>query len=169
MAFMFDIGNPARERGQAIIEMVVFSFFALILVAAACEGAKYCLAQASVEATATEAVRALAANPSMKQSELASKVSSPMSITFKVGNEETTTYKHKLSNGTDGDSKYTERESQVATRKYTVKVTMNCSYMTGFGKIMKIAGGTDSYTVTAIHAVDVDTTAISNGSGGSNW
>lgn len=169
MAFKFDIDNPARERGQAIIEMVVFSFFALILAAAACEGAKYCLAQASVEATATEAVRALAANPNMKQSELASKVSAPMSITFKVGAAETTNYKHKLSNGTSGSSKYTDRDSQVATNKYTVKVTMNCSYMTALGKIMKIAGGTNSYTVTAIHAVDVDTTATSNGKGGSNW
>lgn len=174
MAIKFDIGNPARERGQAIIECVVFSFFALMLAAAACEGAKYCLAQASVESTATEAVRALAANPSMSQGELASKVSSPMSISYTKGDTETTKYTHKLANGTyasDGSANYTDRTSYVSTNKYTVTVTMKCSYMTGLGTIMKFAGAGDvgTYTVTARHSVDVDTTATNKGDGTSNW
>ncbi len=158
-----DNDRPLRERGQAIIECVVFSFFAMLIAAAACEGAKYCFAQASAEAAATEACRLVAANPTVSADTIKAKakVAAPnignCTITFSpAANTESTTYDHYLSDGTS----YTKRSSKVQTRKYTVTVSVTCTYMTGLGKIVQVGSGTKNYTVKATHSLDIDTTAV---------
>ncbi len=166
------VKNPMLERGQAIIECVVFSFFAMLIALAACEGAKYCFAQASAEAVATEACRLVAANPETSSDTIKTKslLAAPnignCTITCAPAtNTESKTYTHHLNDG----SKTVDRSSNVETRKYTITVTVKCSYMTGLGKIMQIAGGTDSYTVKSIHSLDIDTTAVPNTEGSSSW
>ncbi len=164
--------SPARERGQAIIECVVFAFFAMAIAVAACEAAKYAFAQASVEAAATEAARAYAANPNASTDSIKETVfaASPnlknATITKRMGNPEVEKYQHKLANGSGDD--YISRDSYVSTEKFMVVVSMECSYVSGIGKIMNLGGGRDTYTVTAYHALDIDSTAVA-GDGASEW
>ncbi len=183
----------AAERGQALIEFVVFSFFAVLIGMAACEGGKYCFAQASAEQACTAACREISQgyseDASYDPSDAATKAEidavvkkaapnvvgdvewsdSGLSLQGKdnaVGGEK---YTHHLS---DASGNASTRTSYVYYGENTVTVKVKCSYISSIGKLLCAVGASSdgTYTVTSTHNMQVDATLHSSGqSGKSGW
>lgn len=171
------LSNPrAAERGQALIEFVVFSFFAVIIGMAACEGGKYCLAQASAETACTAACREIAEQYALHGTvneddvDAVIKAAAPniigsVSWSEKNGNSQTTSYVHHLA---DSAGEQADRESSVSLSSSTVTVEIESSYLSSIGRALTALGGTDSYKVTSTHTVQIDDTLVSGGTSGSS-
>ena len=168
----------AAERGQALIEFIVFSFFAVIIGMAACEGGKYCLAQASAETACTAACREIAEQyalyGSLNEDDVDEVIRSAApnivgNVTWneKAGKTSTTSYTHHL---TDSDGDQVDRASAVRLSSTTVNVEIECSYISSVGRMFMALGGSDTYKVTSTHIVQIDDTLVSGGSeGNSAW
>jgi Flp pilus assembly protein TadG len=181
----------AAERGQALIEFVVFSFFAVLIGMAACEGGKYCLAQASAEQACTAACREISQgysedasydpSDSVTKAEIDAVVrkaapnvvgdvqwsDSGLILQGKDNSTGGERYTHHLS---DSDGNASTRTSYVYYGEDTVTVKVKCSYISSIGKLLCALGtGSDgTYTVTSTHDMQVDATLHSSGKSGKN-
>ena len=150
--------------GQGLVEAAMFSFLALLLAAAACEGGKWCLAQACAESAATAVVRTVSADlngmPSDEEVLAAARsAASPFEVesaTVEASAAETETYDHKL----EADGSYVDRRSTVSSTPCTVTVKLKADYITSLGKVLAIGTGSDgtAYEVTSVHAFSKDST-----------
>ena len=161
--------KPESESGAAIIEFALGVPFLLIFAMAAME-----FGQISAATTAVDnAAHAAAVNPSGDASsakEAAVKAASSffaenMKIETDVSDAEREAYTHRIpdSNG----SSYTDRESNVSTRKCTATVSVTIQPQTVLGDAIYAAGGFGGGMTIESNAVELKDATVEGGA--SSW
>lgn len=154
--------KPESESGAAIIEFALGVPFLLIFAMAAMEFGQISAATSAVDNAAHAAARELAVNPS---GDASSVFAENMKIETDVSNAERETYTHRIpdSNG----SSYTDRESNVSTRKCTATVSVTIRPQTVLGDAIYAAGGFGDGMKIESNAVEIKDATVEGGA--SSW
>nr|WP_279325423.1 TadE/TadG family type IV pilus assembly protein [Coprococcus comes] len=165
--------KPESESGAAIIEFALGVPFLLIFAMAAMEFGQISAASTAVDNAAHAAARELAVNPSGDASsakEAAVNAASSffaenMKIETDVSDAEREAYTHRIpdSNG----SSYTDRESNVSTRKCTATVSVTIQPQTVLGDAIYAAGGFGGGMTIESNAVELKDATVEGGA--SSW
>lgn len=165
--------KPESESGAAIIEFALGVPFLLIFAMAAMEFGQISAATTAVDNAAHAAARELAVNPSGDASsakEAAVNAASSffaenMKIETDVSDAEREAYTHRIpdSNG----SSYTDRESNVSTRKCTATVSVTIQPQTVLGDAIYAAGGFGGGMTIESNAVELKDATVEGGA--SSW
>lgn len=165
--------KPESESGAAIIEFALGVPFLLIFAMAAMEFGQISAATSAVDNAAHAAARELAVNPSGDASSAkeaavnaaSSVFAENMKIETDVSDAERETYTHRIpdSNG----SSYTDRESNVSTRKCTATVSVTIQPQTVLGDAIYAAGGFGDGMKIESNAVEVKDATVEGGA--SSW
>lgn len=154
--------KPESESGAAIIEFALGVPFLLIFAMAAMEFGQISAATTAVDNAAHAAARELAVNPG---SDASSFFAENMKIKTDVSDAEREAYTHRIpdSNG----SSYTDRESNVSTRKCTATVSVTIQPQTVLGDAIYAAGGFGGGMTIESNAVELKDATVEGGA--SSW
>lgn len=154
--------KPESESGAAIIEFALGVPFLLIFAMAAMEFGQISAATSAVDNAAHAAARELAVNPG---GDASSVFTENMKIETDVSDAERETYTHRIpdSNG----SSYTDRESNVSTRKCTATVSVTIQPQTVLGDAIYAAGGFGGGMTIESNAVELKDATVEGGA--SSW
>ena len=155
--------KPESESGAAIIEFALGVPFLLIFAMAAMEFGQISAATTAVDNAAHAAARELAVNPSGDAA--SSFFTENMKIETDVSDAEREAYTHRIpdSNG----SSYTDRESNVSTRKCTATVSLTIQPQTVLGDAIYAAGGFGGGMTIESNAVELKDATVEGGA--SSW
>lgn len=165
--------KPESESGAAIIEFALGVPFLLIFAMAAMEFGQISAATTAVDNAAHAAARELAVNPSGDASsakEAAVNAASSffaenMKIETDVSDAEREAYTHRISDS--NGSSYTDRESNVSTRKCTATVSVTIQPQTVLGDAIYAAGGFGGGMTIESNAVELKDATVEGGA--SSW
>lgn len=165
--------KPNPESGAAIIEFALGVPFLLIFAMAAMEFGQISAATSAVDNAAHAAARELAVDPngdtsSAKEAAInaaSSFFNDNMKIETNVSEPEKETYTHRVpeSNG----STYTDRESNVSSRKCTATVSVTIKPQTVLGDAIYAAGGFGDSMRIESSAVETKDATVEGGT--SSW
>lgn len=172
------IGNEAhaREAGQAVIEGVIACIIALNVAMAGIDLGKYALAWTSCDQAATEACRALMADPAAIGTAPSTVTGKPRAAALaaspnlddaqtQIEVEKTAdtaqAYTHRLSSSV-------ERASTADTHRAKLTLSTKTKALTWVGMLLG-AGADGSYDVKVERTFEYDTTGLPTEQGGGKW